>query len=425
MRTHQSYLSMFRAFRVGVTIFSVACMISLVFVRAGPPTMTDKSVKSNEDLRKLLDDAFEALDNPDAPSHLSVEEKGAWRDKLLAAVPSKPSSPLEAGILMEAGKVLTEIGPVPKLRSLLLDVAGTPAAGWPSRMNAAQQFIGIHRFGADPQVIVQVLDWYAEAAREREREPDKHLRQGYTMARDPMVRGAAFYRGMAFLDAAKPQRLGDVSRKDYAARAISEFDSYLGSDFGSDTTRSYPASRRYVLFHKGMAYAILEDEQAVLKIAAELERTPVVNIKSLEESIGFFLFNASKLAAQASQPAKPDPVQMPMGRALLRRFEGLVPPEDPYYVEFQRELARADEGEHKWKECVARTDNILNSSVPQVRAYLEANPASWGGTLYLHGECLMHLGRREEAQKAFRELLSRFPDNGNAPVARVRLENNW
>lgn len=425
MQTIQANGSVLRSILFNVAGVFVACILLLTFIGAGPPTADGVSENSNRDLKNLLDDAYQALHSDAAASQLTVEERRAWRDKLLAAVPSKPSSPLEGSILLEAGRASQEIGDIQKWRSVLLDVAKEPAAGYLNRMNAAQLIIGFRILLEDPQDTVRALDWYAEAAREREREPDQYRRQGYTMQRDTILLAASFYRGQAFLDAAMHHSMEDTNRRKLAARSIDEYASYLNSEFGGDANRDYPATRRYLLYRKGLAHAILADEQAVLKIAAEMSRTPQVNTKDLQETIGYFLYKACELVAQASHPAEALPIQTPTGREFLRRFEGLVAPEDPYYVGLQRQLARADEGEQKWMDCVARTEKILNSSHPQVRAYLEANPASWADTLYLQGDCLMKLGRRDDAQNAFRELLSRFPDDGNARAARVRLENNW
>lgn len=414
---------------------ALACVLVMVFAATGPlgiATGGPLAARSVDDepegnLRKLWDDACRALQSGAGESATSNEDRRAWRDRLMAAVPSRPTTVLEASILLEAAKASQAIGDIEQWKTLLVNVARSPGAGYSNRMNAAQLLIGYPMLIEDSELTIRAIEWYAEAARERERErePDPRLRLGYSMERDPLVRGASFYRAQALLDDAMRRTPQDPARKRLAARGLVEYDACLTTFFTRTESQSQPAATRYVLHRKGLAHAILADEQGILEVVETMKAAPMVNSHDLQESVGYFLYKASEILAQASHPMETEALATTAGCEALRRFERFVEPEDPYYVEYERHLAFAAQRENRWAECLSRTERILNTSHPGVRSYLERTPLAWGDTLYLHGECLMKLGRREDARKSFRELLTRFPDDPDAAVARVRIENGW
>lgn len=406
-------------------LLTIGCMS--VSMSHAQPTSTDHNHASrNHELERLWNDACQALHGVGtAPTQHTTDEKRAWRDKLVAAVPMNPSSELEASIVLEAGRASQSIGDTKTCRSLLRQVAETPHAGPSNRMMAIQLLLGYSVLQESPTDVVQALNWYSEAARERMREPDPIRRQGYLMERDPLIRAAAYYRGRAFFEAAMLLSTEAPQRREYAIRAVQEFDAHLQAAFEVDGRSDFPATKRQVLYAKGLAHAIISDGQAVLRTADAMSRAPVVKADDLQEAVGYFLFRAADIIANGSDSTGLPWTRSEKRRELFREYERHVPPDDPYFVEFQKSLAFADGDDLNWESCVARTDQLLGASDPRVRAYLEAHPSTWGGLWYLKADGLQKLGRRDEAVAALREFVLRFPDNPNTSVARTRLEEGW
>lgn len=358
---------------------------------------------------------------------MTVEQKRAWRDRLRAAVPANPATVMEASVLLEAGRASKGLGDVAAWRDTMLQIAETPASGYSNRMAAAGEMIGFSVQLEDSKDVFRALELYAEAAREKEAEPNPYRRQNYSSRKDPYIRAASYYRGQALMEDALRRSPQDPIRRELAARSLDEYGAYLESDFGADERRSYPAAKRYVLFRKGLALAILGDERGVRSAAEQMSRAPVVNARDLQEAVGYFLYKACEQIMVVESGAS-EPISLriaPSGRAMLRRFESLVGPDDPYYVEYQKALASAERHDGDVEECANRLGRLLRGDQLQVRSYLEEHPRSWGNILYYYGDAQMALGRAEPARAAFQELVSRFPENGNSDIAKARLAKDW